>query len=98
MSQETNQSQENSYQTILEDKNRSVVFNLFMMAITWTVGLMMPEESKKTFSRHFKYLVKRAVQLNIKGIEKDSLPKDEEDIYELCFSNSKWYSWEDVML
>ncbi len=66
------------------------------MSITWTIGLFIPEESKKTFSRHFKYLIKRAVQLNIKGIDKDSLPKDDEDIYEVCFVGGKWCRWEEV--
>jgi hypothetical protein len=47
------------------------------MAITWTIGMFISEESKKTFSRHFKYLIKRAVQASIKGIDKESLPKDE---------------------
>lgn len=66
------------------------------MSITWTIGLFIPEDSKKTFSRHFKYLIKRAVQLNIKGIDKDSLPKDDEDIYEICFIDTRWHVWEEV--
>jgi hypothetical protein len=64
------------------------------MAITWTIGLYIPEESKKTFSRHFKYLIKRSLQLNIKAIDKDSLPKDDQDLYEICFLNHKWHLWE----
>lgn len=58
---------------------------------------MIPEESKKTFSRHFKYLIKRAVQLNVKGIERETLPKDEEDIYEVCFKDDRWKSWEEMV-
>jgi hypothetical protein len=64
------------------------------MAITWTIGLFILEESKKTFSRHFKYLIKRSLQLNIKAIDKESLPKDEQDLYEICFLNNKWHLWE----
>lgn len=36
------------------------------------------------------------MQLNIKGIDKESLPKDDEDIYEICFVNGKWYQWDEV--
>lgn len=68
------------------------------MAVVWTVGAVLPEESRKPFTRHFKYLIKRAIQNNIQGVNKQSLPDDDQDLFKICYVKDRWIYWNESLL
>ena len=65
-------------------------FNLFIMALVWTFGVSLPEDSRKSFQRQFKYLIKRAVQVHMSAVAKDSLPSDDHDLFNTFYNQNRW--------
>ena len=76
--------------------HRTDVLNLFVMSLVWTFGALLPAENRKSFSRQFKYLIKRAIQANLEGIDQQSLPYEEEDLFQICYFRDRWVSWKAV--
>lgn len=78
---------------IIGEKMNSDSFNLFIMALIWTFGASLPEDSRRAFQRHFKYLIKRAVQVHLSAVSKESLPSDEHDLFDTFYNQGRWEEW-----
>ncbi len=63
------------------------------MALVWTFGASLPMEARKFFQRHFKYLIKRAVQVHVSGVTKESLPEEDQDLFNSFYNQGRWEEW-----
>jgi hypothetical protein len=75
------------------EKISSDSFNIFIMAIVWTFGASLPFEARKSFQRHFKYLIKRAVQVHMSAVAKESLPEEDQDLFNNYYNQGRWEEW-----
>jgi hypothetical protein len=63
------------------------------MALVWTFGVSLPDDARKSFQRHFKYLIKRAVQVHMSAVAKETLPEDDQDLFNTCYYQGRWEEW-----
>lgn len=76
-----------------EERIRSEIFSIYTYSLLATLGLLIPEESRKTFSRHFKYVLEQS-PLGRYGWKNNSiLNKDEECIYDFVYEKGQWCKW-----
>jgi hypothetical protein len=79
--------------TDLTDILKSEIFGMFIFAVVWSFGSLMSSNSRKIFSKEFKHLCKRTVQLNLRCINKLAIPSDESSLFEAVFEGKEWLSW-----
>lgn len=77
----------------LSEAQQSEVFGVFVFAVVWSFGSVLSHHSRKAFSKEFKHLCKRAVQLYLRNIPKSSLPSDELSLFEATFDGKQWAHW-----
>lgn len=80
----------------LSDALQSEIFGVFVFAVVWSFGSVLNHHSRKAFSKEFKHLCKRTVQLYLRNIAKSSLPFDELSLFEAMFDGKEWRHWSSI--
>lgn len=57
------------------------------------MGSLIPEESRKTFSRHFKYVLEQTHLCRYGWKKNNILSKEEENIYDFFYEGGSWKKW-----
>jgi len=79
--------------TALSDAMQSEIFGVFVFSVVWSFGSVLHHHSRKAFSKEFKHLCKRTVQLYLRSIAKSALPSDELSLFEAMFDRKDWKHW-----
>jgi hypothetical protein len=77
----------------LSDAVQSEIFGIFVFSVVWSFGSVLNYHARKAFSKEFKHLCKRTVQLYMRNIGKHALPSDELSLFEAMFDGKEWMLW-----
>lgn len=79
--------------SVLPDTQQSEIFGVFVFSVVWSFGSVLNHNSRKAFSKEFKHLCKRTVQLYLRSIHRNALPSDELSLFEAMFDGKDWRHW-----
>ena len=60
------------------------------------MGYLIPEESRKTFSRHFRYVLEQTDLCKYGWKNNSVINRDEENIYHYFYEAGEWKKWENL--
>ena len=81
----------------LTSKEKTEYYGLFILAVVWSIGVMLDEKCLVLFDKYIKINIKKMLSLN-KEIGSEVIPPDEFNIFEINFLHEKrqWVLWKPI--